>query len=501
MAIFVLRVCLSNNPKKANNIIVKSSNKSSVVVNITPSVSNPVKINRTVFGINIGYALADELDKDSGFVQLLRDLKPAALRFPGGTVGNWYHPNLPVYGFKKEELSGIGGNALYNLQSKRSENILYNFIRLCKATNSGAVYCANFYNGNMQEVTFVIDELKKNNIPLFGIELGNEYCLMGYRKQFPDATTYIQKIKQAAIDLRNKYPGLRIAVVGGDPDNMYDKNTRSRYMLKWNQDLASQTFFDAYVWHTYNGNAASDNSAFFDSVYIKNNAYLSPTKNNYIGEAKKQFQSVFDSNKKVWITEWNVGNSAMLENTFVQGAYVSDFFLSVLDINAKSNNYIELTNLHALASIISPANGKIKAFRSIGKYKTTYQYYAFQFLANTLSLNSYRCGETITSDAKDVLKQFTCYTFLNKDDNKVYLHFVNHSDRSITLNVNANPKSAGDYIAIEADFPYAVAGKAPFENEKAYANKLVSAKLVNRVLTNKSVQIAPYSFGYISYSY
>ena len=108
-------------------------------------------------------------------------------------VANWYHPDLPVYGYKaKELLPSLGG--LYALQSKRSENILYNFIRLCKEVNTSAVFCANLLTGTTEEVLFVIDELKKNNIPILGVELGNEYCLMSYRKQFPDAQTYIDRI-------------------------------------------------------------------------------------------------------------------------------------------------------------------------------------------------------------------------------------------------------------------------------------------------------------------
>lgn len=498
--LFVLRVCLSNDKKKVNNLILKSSTIPTATINIIPNISNSIKINRNIFGINIGFAFAEELDKDSGFVQLLRDLKPASLRFPGGTVANWYHPNLPVYGFKTTESLGKAGYALYNLQSKRNENILFNLIRMCKATNCGVVYCANLQYGNFDEFCFVIDELKKNNIPIYGVELGNEYNLMGYRKLFPDVYAYIKKIKQTAIDLRKKYPELRIAVVGGDPNTLTAMDSRSKFMREWNQQLGKENFFDGYVWHTYNGCKTCDDTPFFDSVYIKNNSYLMPTKNGFIEHESANLKPLFDASKKLWITEWNVGNLKMLENTFVQGAYVSDFFLSVLDINSRTNNYIELTNLHALGGLITFGNGKIKPFKTIGRNKTTYEYYAFQFLTNTLSVNSFRANETVTSDDKEVLKQFTCYTFLNKDDNKVYLHFVNHSNKNITLNVNAAIKSAGNFVAMEADFPYSVAGKTQFENEKEYTAKLNAAKLVNRVLTNKAVQIAPYSFGYISYN-
>jgi hypothetical protein len=196
---------------------------------ITPDFTTIAPVNPNVFGVNIGFAFARELDKDSGFVQLLRAMHPVSLRFPGGTVANWYHPDLPVYGYKaKELLPSLGG--LYALQTKRSENILYNFIRLCKEVNTSAVFCANLLTGTTEEVLFVIDELKKNNIPILGVELGNEYCLMSYRKQFPDAQTYIDRISTTALAIRNKYPDLKIAVIGGDAVAMNDMNVRSKFM-------------------------------------------------------------------------------------------------------------------------------------------------------------------------------------------------------------------------------------------------------------------------------
>ena len=53
---------------------------------------------------------------------------------------------------------------------------------------------------------------------------------MGYRKLFPDVYAYIKKIKQTAIDLRKKYPELRIAVVGGDPNTLTAMDSRSKFM-------------------------------------------------------------------------------------------------------------------------------------------------------------------------------------------------------------------------------------------------------------------------------
>jgi hypothetical protein len=128
-AILGFRICLSNEKKKEKNLLPAST--ATVSVFVQPDFKNTTAINPKIFGVNIGFAFARELDKDSGFVQLLRDMHPASLRFPGGTVANWYHPNLPVYGYKANEIiPSLGG--LYQIQSKREENIfliLFDFVK------------------------------------------------------------------------------------------------------------------------------------------------------------------------------------------------------------------------------------------------------------------------------------------------------------------------------------------------------------------------------------
>ena len=92
---------MSGEKKKEKNILQQSEATTSLT--ITPDFTTTAPVNPNVFGVNIGFAFARELDKDSGFVQLLRAMHPVSLRFPGGTVANWYHPELPVYGYSAKE--------------------------------------------------------------------------------------------------------------------------------------------------------------------------------------------------------------------------------------------------------------------------------------------------------------------------------------------------------------------------------------------------------------
>lgn len=493
VALFGLRVCLSNEKKKEDKVI--ATPQGSTLVTITPNFSKTSTINTKIFGINIGFAFARELDKDSGFVQLLRAMHPASLRFPGGTVANWYHPELPVYGYKANEIiPSLGG--LYALQNKRSENILYNFIRLCKAVNCGAVFCANLLTGTTDETLFVLSELKKNNIPILGVELGNEFCLLPYRKQFPDVQQYIAKITATATAIRQKYPELRISVISGDAVSPNDNNARDKFMRNWSLGLSKQNFFDAYVWHFYAGCTTCDQNNFFDSVYVKNLEQLAPYNTNKLYNAGMDFVKLYGQERKLWLTEWNIANNDYLDNTFVQGAYVFENFLYMLELNTKYNNYIELTNLHAMDGLINIYKGNLSPLLTVGNNNATVQYFAFKFLASTLTQAVQRGENTYLIQDNTTPKGIICQSYINKTSNKKYTYFVNRTGKNVELKL-ISTASKISINAIEADVPYASAGKTSYE--KNYRYKLQPVRYRQETIATNKVMIAPYAFGYLEY--
>jgi hypothetical protein len=494
-AIFILRVCLSNDKKKEQEVLEVSG--PAIALSVTPDLSHTHSVNPNVFGINIGFALKRELDKDSGYVQLLRALHPASLRFPGGTVANYYHPNLPVYGYKLGEIPPSLG-VLYMEQSKRKENILYNYIRLCKLVGAKAVFCANVFTGTQEETLFVIGELKKNNIDILGVELGNEFCLMEYRKQFPDANAYIKKIKATTAAIKSRYPDLKLIVVGGDGVPMNEMFARSKFMRAWNQVLAKEKFYHAYSWHPYQDCPDCDRDEYFDKLYARNLSALAPQRSNYLYKLGVNLVNIYGPDKRLWLTEWNIGNLSYLDNTFMQAAYVSENFLTLIDLDTKFNNYYEVTNLHSIDGLITTQRGKLKPLMVNGTEAATAQYFSFEFLASTLTKETSRAAETISCSDTSVSHNFVCNAFVNEKNNKTYLHFVNRSGKRIDLHVNARPAGNMQLTALEGDYPYASAGRPTYE--KTYPNKVKPLNYRSETFRDANVQLAPYAIGYIEYS-
>lgn len=497
LAVVILgRVCLFNEKKETHTAIHISQKV--IEIHLTPNFNNAsITVNPKIFGVNIGFAFGRELDKDSGFVQLLRAMHPASLRFPGGTVANYYHPNLPVYGYVKNEIP-FGLGVLYNIQSKRSENILYNYIRLSKLVGSSAVYCANLMTGTLEETMFVLDELKKHNIPILGVELGNEFNLLPYReKEFKSGKIYADKVKATAAAIRQKYPEIKIAIVGADivPDD--DNNQRSRFMRSWNQQLSEENFYDAYVWHFYANCANCDNNKNFDQVYVQNLQELAPFKTKKLDAISNGFQKIYGNHHKLWLTEWNISNTTFLENTFTQAAYVYESFLKMIDINIQQNNYIEISHLHAMDALINPYKGKMKALYAIDGENATMQYVAFKYLAETLSNDVFAATQQISCSDNAVRNQFLCRTFIRKTDNTVFIHFINRSGHKIRLHIDDTTIYNGTITSIDADVPYATIGKTVYEKE--YPEKVKPARLQQKNSIQNNLDIAPFSLGYIAF--
>lgn len=496
LIVFVVKVCTS--PAKKNTATILQTAKEVVAVTVDADYTNSTLVNPKIFGVNIGFALARELDKDSGFVQLLREMRPHSLRFPGGTVANYYHPHLPVYGYKSNEIPhGLG--VLYKVQFERKENILYNFIRLAKQVNCGAVFCANVLTGTTAETLFVLDELSKNNIPIYGVELGNEFCLLPYRKDvFVTEQVYIDKIKNTAAAIRQKYPNLKIAVVAGVPTEEEDKTQRSNFMRQWNIGLSKVNFYDGYVFHYYAACKPCDDDDFFENVYSKNLTALAPFQSNQLQNMQRIYQSLYGENRKLWLTEWNVSNGEYLDNTFVQGAFVYEQFLEMIAINAKQNNYIDISSLHAIDGLITIFKGKQKPVFSKGNDNASVQYFAFKFLATTLSQNTNRCETSMTSEDKEIHKNLVCQVFRNTQNNATYLHFVNRSAKEIELSIIKDKTSGLVQVnSIEASVPWATAGKTMYE--KKYREKVKPITIKTENIAGNVIRIAPYSFGYAEY--
>ena len=325
---------------------------------------NAQPLRQALYGFNTNMISGDYGYLDPDFVALTQALAPKTLRFPGGTVGNFYH--WEAGGFFEDEMASTlnpklnqrnKGNYV-KLQKRRDGKILFDdFMRLCNTLKITPVVVVNLWTGSAEESAAWVRYAKDKGYGITHWELGNEYYLPHYFNKYPTADAYIQEAKKHAAAMKAVNPDIKLSVcatpIGFHKEGWLVK-TQQR---KWDEGLAADTsFFDAYTVHVYAYKAIRKKEIEEMRGYLMGWIHFA------VPEALEYYQKLFP-NKEMWITEWNIANPAnRVANTQLHAMYVGDFFLKML---AMPN--ITQANFHVIAGVgkgfpvfspITPANPK-----------------------------------------------------------------------------------------------------------------------------------------------
>ena len=285
-----------------------------------------------LYGFNTNMISGDYGYLDPDFVELTKVLAPKTLRFPGGTVGNFYHWE-PGGFFENEMASTLNprlnrrnkGNYV-KLQRRRNGKILFDdFMQLCNTLNITPVVVVNLWTGDPEESAAWVNYAKNKGYEVKHWELGNEYYLPHYLNKYPTVETYIAEAKKHAAAMRAVNPEIKISVcatpIGFHKEGWLVK-TQQR---KWDKGLAADTsFYDAYTVHVYAYKAVRKKEIEEMRGYLMGWIHFAAP------EALKYYEKLFPD-KEMWITEWNIANPAnRVANTQLHAMYVGDFFLKML---------------------------------------------------------------------------------------------------------------------------------------------------------------------------
>lgn len=287
---------------------------------------------------------------------------PAMLRFPGGIDANYYHMDGPGYGYKRPPLGGSdpqtqgigsqddetitragdgssddaysfrrdgssddtyrspnikdnGGKYIFPRDAVHPgrKNVIGEFIQLAVSSGSPLLFTCNMWDATYEENKLVLDSLLRGGVSLAGIELGNEFYLPRYRDKYPNVQVYIDTARYYAARLRQDYPGVKIGAVASPSEIMPAHEKQYDYYKSWNQALAAEDFYDAYIVHYYIKDANTwcpDNtisSANLPATFARYQDSLQKHLAFWFGPALDGFKALFPG-KKMWLTEWNTTN-------------------------------------------------------------------------------------------------------------------------------------------------------------------------------------------------
>lgn len=316
------------------------------------------------FGFNTAnlFLYCPELvNEQEAIASILKESGGDVLRFPGGTTANFYHPQLPGYGYTLEDLELLNASRMQEhmaqvvkAETKQlgaygiEENFIHAFAKLAVHTDQKVLYVANLLSGTLQETLMALEILSSNGVGLEGVELGNEYYLKAYAKAFPTVEDYLMEAERYTEAIRQVYPDLAISVVAAPVADMKAVSTRDK---EWNSTLSTYRFYDALSVHFYPYGDRSIKQTLtpcsFDEA-IKM-GFEQPK------AALERYAALFPE-KEVWITEWNVAGGPKWCNNSVAHA----FFITLMQEVLSSEPQVTCSIYHTL---VSKASEGFNAYR------------------------------------------------------------------------------------------------------------------------------------------
>jgi hypothetical protein len=296
-----------------------------VDVTITPygTVTTNLGAMRSVTPFFLGYnnvPIHSPSWENPDVVKAAVQFKPGTLRYPGGTVANywdwrtgWFLPGAPG-GFLSAPRS------IYRLQELQVA---------IQATGAIPIYVLNMLTSDLNTQLEMLSAAQSMGLPVQYVELGNEFYLRSpgdYVTKFATGADYGKMATSWIHAIRAKFPKVNIAAVGGVPS---DQSSDDRKAL-WNQELLQNLEgADALTQHPYVsvthdmiGNGTSDTESAMNIVDALSTRWQ---------QFKTQLQSL-PQNMKVWFTEYNIVDPTnAVFHTWIHGIFAAKMSLTFLE--------------------------------------------------------------------------------------------------------------------------------------------------------------------------
>ena len=436
--------------KQSRVFLAEPTNSSALIVNLNEQKT----LKKELYGFNTNQMNAAYTYIEPEFITLTSKLKPKTLRFPGGTVANFYH--WKTSGFIKDELTSSNSSDLNNrnvqnytrLVSQRNGKISFDeFMELCRKLEVKPVIVLNLYTGSPSESADWVRYVKDKGYEIAGWELGNELYLEAYRNKFPITEAYIEVAKQHAAAMRAVDSSIKLAVVASTVGfHLNERGTKADFEKVWDAQLAQENFFDSYAVHMYSYSRVRQSLSFEQLRRL-----LFGSSDVAFKQAMEYYQQNF-GNREAWITEWNIANPRnSVANTQIHAMYCGDFFLSLLNYQDQASiaNYHVLAGLGDGFPVFSPRRKKDMPSDSNSVERACYP--VFQLIGETLELSeqiyltSFKGNSSIQGSVDfqgESIDSFKTVA-VGKDNQTLFIFISNrsHNTSKITVELNGKPVS------------------------------------------------------------
>jgi hypothetical protein len=271
--------------------------------------------------------------QDPKFITMIEQFKPQLMRYPGGTVANYWDWRK---GFVLDNLPDDTPLGLKNLKMKVSAT-LDEFKVAAERIGFTPIFVLNMETSNLSYQMEMLHYAKAIGLEVKYIELGNEFYFQhtrNLRNKYPSGKVYAEESNRWAKKIKEDFPDALIAVHGLIDPRSDSERPKNRVMEEWNysmKELVEESIWiDAVALHIYIPNSIKTAEEMTSLEGIQKSLAQS-----YLGlEALKQTMLKLPSNKQIWITEFNLMDEHQtLHSRWAHGLSVGIQLLSYLEMD------------------------------------------------------------------------------------------------------------------------------------------------------------------------
>lgn len=298
--------------------------------------------------------------------ELVEEVRPGIVRFPGGITANFYHFYGTGYGIR---LSETWGNAIGPVNPYLDQLMPVNFIELFAdlvlQTNSKVIFTLNLYTHfneggdavsnpastayleKLQENMAALQYLIDRGVELVGIELGNEMYsyseLTGLLNLSQGPSNYLAIAENYSDSIRARFPGIPIGI----PIAIH----RGFGQISWNLAMQEADFAEGRVIHEYERivfdqcEAITDRDAYFTCAREKVELFFDTD----FQAAMEEYMQLYPE-KELWLTEWGMSQAHKVANTFFDAYYSFKYWNRLMEFEHLNPNAVSYALRHNLIS-------------------------------------------------------------------------------------------------------------------------------------------------------
>lgn len=282
---------------------------------------------------------------DTGFLSLVSEMKPAFVRYPGGTLGNQWNWQTGLF------LPGVSGNTsfpftipMFVSRLPQNTKIIFMVNMVLPTPQTGITYTTTTdavlktdatLNAKITDILNAIKEFQNSGHLPDVVELGNELYFSNTEAGVyaNDPVFYLSHAKKIAAAIRNLYPQIKIILCTTKGGTTSRDNWNNTVFNTLKSDQTFKSYVQGVVQHHYINAAYGYQGVVSDIV----------TSKSTIAEGVQYAQDIISdysavpNDLKLWITEFGATKTTS-DAMWVSGLRTATMTLSMMQLGSKIEN-------------------------------------------------------------------------------------------------------------------------------------------------------------------